>query len=99
MTRWSSRSTTFRPFVHHFRGRYFESVIRRYIKSNQDTELLDMQAEGFVVLGQVLAAHARDDEARQAFGRALDLYSRKGNTVSVASTNRHLEELTGGHRL
>jgi hypothetical protein len=26
MTRWSPRSTTVRPFVHHFRGRYSEPI-------------------------------------------------------------------------
>jgi len=38
MTRWSSRSTTVRSFVHHFRGRYFSGLDVRIV--SEDGELL-----------------------------------------------------------
>ena len=43
-----------------------------------------------MALGTVLAAANKDDEAHEAWARALALYEQKGITVRVAQLREHL---------
>ena len=54
------------------------------------TDLITFQGEVTVILGDVLWAAGRHEEARTAFRRALDLYRSKGTIVGVATVERRL---------
>ncbi|HUF58251.1 MAG TPA: adenylate/guanylate cyclase domain-containing protein [Actinomycetota bacterium] len=57
------------------------------------TDYLDWQGGGYEVRGRVLDAAARDDDARAAFGEALDRFERKGNVVAAARIRARVEHM------
>jgi tetratricopeptide (TPR) repeat protein len=56
----------------------------------EPTEYLDHRADAHGVLGSVLAASGRGDEAETEWRTALELYERKGNVVSAARVRTYL---------
>ncbi|MGH2671866.1 MAG: tetratricopeptide repeat protein, partial [Actinomycetota bacterium] len=58
-----------------------------------NTDYLNMQGAGHEIRGQILVAAGRGDDARVAFGEALDRYERKGNVVAAARIRARLDGL------
>jgi class 3 adenylate cyclase/tetratricopeptide (TPR) repeat protein len=61
------------------------------VEINGETDYIGWQGDGLEVKGQVLAAAGRGDDARVAFGEALDRFERKGNVVAAARIRARLE--------
>jgi tetratricopeptide (TPR) repeat protein len=61
------------------------------VEINGETDYIGWQGDGLEVKGQVLAAAGRGDDARAAFGEALDRFERKGNVVAAARIRARLE--------
>jgi tetratricopeptide (TPR) repeat protein len=57
------------------------------------TDYLDWQGKGYEVRGRVLEAAGRGDDARAAYGDALDRFERKGNVVAATRIRARLEVL------
>ena len=57
------------------------------------TDYLDRQGGGHEARADVLAAAGRADNARAAYGEALDRYERKGNVVAAARVRARLDRL------
>jgi len=55
------------------------------------TEYLDWFGQAHEARGEVLQAAGRDNDARVAFGEALDRFERKGNVVAAARIRARLE--------
>ncbi len=55
-----------------------------------ETDYLNLQGDAFAGLGEVALAAGRADAA-EAFGRAIEVYSAKGNVVAAASVRASLE--------
>jgi class 3 adenylate cyclase/tetratricopeptide (TPR) repeat protein len=60
------------------------------------TDYLVWQGECYEVRGIVLAAAGHPNDARAAYGDALDRFERKGNIVAAARIRKRLEGLAGG---
>jgi len=67
-----------------------ERLAREAVALVEPTDYLEMRADAHVALGKVLAAANKDDEAHEAWARALALYEQKGITVRVAQLREHL---------
>jgi predicted negative regulator of RcsB-dependent stress response len=65
------------------------------IAINETTDYLTWQAESDEVRGMVLAAAGRTDEAREAYGRALERFERKGVVPAAESVRARIAELLG----
>ena len=62
---------------------------------NERTDYLTWQGESDEVRGMVLAAAGRTDEAREAYGRALERLERKGVVPAVERVRARIAELLG----
>ena len=58
----------------------------------ETTDAIDDWADALMVLGRVLAAAGDTDAARLEFGRAADMYDRKGDVASAAEARERLVE-------
>ena len=56
------------------------------------TDYLVWQGDSYEVRGMVLEAAGRDDDARAAYGEALERYERKGNVVAAERIRRRLAD-------
>ena len=59
----------------------------------QTTDALNCHAKTRVDLGEIMYMAGRADEARTAFGSALELYDEKGNLVAMDRTRSMLDDL------
>ena len=77
------------------RGRYDEALelVDQALAISGVTDYLDWQGEGHEVRGEVLAAAGRGDDARAAYGEALDRFERKGNVVSAGRVRERIDGL------
>jgi tetratricopeptide (TPR) repeat protein len=66
------------------------ALAREAVRIVEPTEYLDHRADAHRVLGSVLAASGRRDDAESAWRTALELYDRKGDVVSAASVRTYL---------
>jgi predicted negative regulator of RcsB-dependent stress response len=80
------------------RGRSVEALalVDEAIEIESGTDYLDWQGQELEVRGNVLADAGRGDEARAAFGDALDRFERKGNVVAAARVRERIEALATG---
>jgi hypothetical protein len=67
--------------------------VRDAVALAADTDELDLQAEGQVVLAEALRAEGRPGETAAALDQALRLYEEKGNLVSAARVRAALAHL------
>jgi predicted ATPase/class 3 adenylate cyclase len=70
-----------------------ERLAREAVRLSQRSKQLDSQAEALLDLAEVLRIKGQLPEATEQAERALDLYDRKGNLVSVRRVRRLLNEL------
>ncbi len=70
-----------------------ESLVREAAALAEETDDLNMRADTFVDLGEVLRAAGREGGRRDGFGRALELYGAKGNVVGADDARRRLASL------
>jgi class 3 adenylate cyclase/tetratricopeptide (TPR) repeat protein len=73
-----------------------ERLARQAVAIIEETDLLNYRADALMDLGLVLKRAGRVDEAVEAIRAALDLYKRKGNTVSARSAIVSLDALSQG---
>ena len=59
-----------------------------------ESDFLVLRGDAVLVLGEVLRAAGRADEAAPALEEALTLYEQKGNTVSAARAQALLEDMS-----
>jgi tetratricopeptide (TPR) repeat protein len=80
------------------RGRFDEALVLvdEALAIARTTDYLDWQGQGSETRGEVLAAAGRDDDARAAYGEALDRFERKGNVVAAARIRARLERIGSG---
>ena len=76
------------------RGRHAEALAlaREACALREPTDDLEDSADALIVLGRVLVAAGDADAARQEFGRAADMYERKGDVVSAARAGERLQQ-------
>jgi tetratricopeptide (TPR) repeat protein len=76
------------------RGRFDDALrlVDEALAIAGETDYLDWQGQGHEVHGLVLQRAGRGDDARAAYGEALDRFERKGNVVAAA---RVRDRLTG----
>ena len=67
-----------------------ERMARQAVALAERTDFLNHRAETRVVLGTVLGAQGRPEDARAALASALDLYEQKGNLVSAGQVRAAL---------
>ncbi len=70
-----------------------ERLVRDAVALAADTDELDLQAEGQVVLAEALRVEGRPGEAAAALDQALRLYEEKGNLVSAARVRAALAQM------
>jgi tetratricopeptide (TPR) repeat protein len=77
------------------RGRFDEALqlVDEALAIAGGTDYIDWQGQGFEVRGLVLAAAGRGDEARAAYGEALDRFERKGTVVAAARVRDRIDAL------
>ena len=77
------------------RGRFDEalSLVDEALEVAEETDYLDWQGQGHEVRGIVLASAGRGDDARAAYGAALERFERKGNVVAAARMRDRIEAL------
>jgi tetratricopeptide (TPR) repeat protein len=71
-----------------------ERLAREAVDLMVDSDFLFIKALQYEVLGQVLAAAGRRDEAAAAYGEAIALSERKQDVVSAKRVRRLRDELT-----
>jgi class 3 adenylate cyclase/tetratricopeptide (TPR) repeat protein len=69
-------------------------VARQAVALLEATDVIDIQADTLVQLARVLMEAGHEPEAARALERALELYGRKGNVVSVDRARQMLASLT-----
>ena len=79
------------------RGEHDEAVrlADEALAINETTDYLAWQAESDEVRGMVLTAAGRMDEAREAYGRALERFERKGVVPAIQGVRTKIAELLG----
>jgi class 3 adenylate cyclase/tetratricopeptide (TPR) repeat protein len=77
------------------RGRHAEAedVAREAVALAEATDLLNVQADAYSDLAEVLALGCKTDQARTALGLALGRYERKGNIVMAERTRLRLADV------
>ena len=70
-----------------------ERLAREALTLLEPTDFIDLQADAFDALADVLRTAGRRDDAVAAVERALALHERKGNVVSAERSRSMLEEL------
>jgi predicted ATPase/DNA-binding SARP family transcriptional activator len=80
------------------RGRLLEAedLASAAVSLAERTDFLNLHADALLALAQVRTAAARAPEAREAIGKALDLYERKGNLPGARLARQGLERLQRG---
>jgi class 3 adenylate cyclase/tetratricopeptide (TPR) repeat protein len=73
-----------------------EALAREAVAIAQRTDSLNMQADAFCELAEVLSAAGRIDKAAATLERALERYERKKNLAMVAQVQPRLEALRAG---
>ena len=68
-----------------------EAIAREALELVGGTDLLELQGDVLLVLGDVLRRAGRDDDARECRERALTLYEQKGNIVSARAARAVLD--------
>jgi len=67
-----------------------ERLAREAVDIGERTGWLNERGYAWTKLGEVLRQAGREQEARDAFTQALDLYERKGNLVSAGKVREEL---------
>jgi tetratricopeptide (TPR) repeat protein len=77
------------------RGRFDEAMVLvdEALEIATPTDYLDWHAQAHEVRGSVLASAGRGDDARAAYGAALQLFERKGNVVAEGRIRERLAAL------
>jgi class 3 adenylate cyclase/tetratricopeptide (TPR) repeat protein len=70
-----------------------ESLAREAVAIGEKTDVLDMQGDAHLDLGEVLLLAGRPDEAAAALEQAVERYERKGNLVSTRQAQTRLAEI------
>jgi class 3 adenylate cyclase/tetratricopeptide (TPR) repeat protein len=70
-----------------------EALARAAVAVAEQTDFLSQHGDALLELAHVLGAAGRAPEARDAVGKALGLYRRKGNLLAATSARRQLERL------
>jgi class 3 adenylate cyclase/tetratricopeptide (TPR) repeat protein len=70
-----------------------EELVREAVALADETDDLNMRAETFVALAEVLAAAGREPDAAEALTSARGLYERKANVAGAAEVGRRLAAL------
>jgi tetratricopeptide (TPR) repeat protein len=70
-----------------------ESLAHEGVALAEETDDLNMRADTFVDLGEVLCIAGEEKGAADAFGRAVGLYEAKGNLVGADDARRRLASL------
>jgi tetratricopeptide (TPR) repeat protein len=70
-----------------------ESLAREAVAIGEKTDMLDMQGDAYLDLGEVLVLAGGPDEAVAALERAIERYGRKGNLVSSRRAQTRLAEI------
>jgi class 3 adenylate cyclase/tetratricopeptide (TPR) repeat protein len=70
-----------------------ESLAHEGVALAEETDDLNMRADTFVDLGEVLHIAGEEKGAADAFGRAVELYDAKGNLVGAEDARRRLASL------
>jgi tetratricopeptide (TPR) repeat protein len=70
-----------------------ESLAREAVAIGEKTDMLNMQGDAYLDLGEVLVLAGRPDEAVAALEQAIERYERKGNLVSSRRAQTHLAEI------
>jgi class 3 adenylate cyclase/tetratricopeptide (TPR) repeat protein len=70
-----------------------ESLAREAVAIGEKTDMLSMQGDAYLDLGEVLVLAARPDEAVAALEQAIERYERKGNLVSTRHAQARLAEI------
>jgi len=78
------------------RGGYAEAerMAREAVALGDTTDIVNMQGDAYADLGDVLLLSGNAGEAAAAFGKALELYERKGNLVMARRTRERLAAAT-----
>ena len=78
------------------RGGYAEAerMAREAVALGDTTDIVNMQGDAYADLGDVLLLSGNAGEAAAAFGKALELYKRKGNLVMARRTRERLAAAT-----
>ena len=71
-----------------------EALAREAVAITEPTDALNIQGDALCDLGEVLQAAGRDDEAADAYGRALERYERKKNLAMTAQVHERLASLS-----
>ncbi len=71
-----------------------ESLAREAASITERTDAPNLRADAQLALGRVFHEQGRDEDAKAAFGRALELYEAKGNLIG-AETVRTVAEAPG----
>ena len=71
-----------------------EALAREAVAITEPTDALNIQGDALCDLGEVLQAAGRDDEAADAYGRALERYERKRNLAMTAQVHERLASLS-----
>jgi hypothetical protein len=70
-----------------------EQIAREGIRRADGTDLVDLQAQAYEALADVLAPAGRHHDALGAIERANDLYERKGNVAAATNAQARLTQL------
>jgi tetratricopeptide (TPR) repeat protein len=71
-----------------------EAAARRAVELASCTDALVLHGDALVLLAEVLVQAERPDEAHEAYERAIELYSQKGNVVAAQRTTEALVALS-----
>ena len=77
----------------HGRHAEAEEVARQAIALADATDLLNVQADVYSDVADVLGLGGKTDQARTALGQALGRYERKGNIVMAERTRLQLADV------
>jgi class 3 adenylate cyclase/tetratricopeptide (TPR) repeat protein len=72
-----------------------EAHAREAVAAAARTDALVMHADALVILGELLERSGRQEESRDVFAQALDLYERKGYAVAAQQTRSAVGAPTG----
>jgi tetratricopeptide (TPR) repeat protein len=70
-----------------------ESLAREAVALGEKTDMINMQGDAYLDLGEVLVLTGRSDEAVAAFEQAVERYERKGNLASTQYAQARLAEI------
>jgi tetratricopeptide (TPR) repeat protein len=71
-----------------------EPLAREAVAVGEGTDMINMQGDAYMDLGEVLLLSGKPDEALGALESAVDRYERKGNLVSTGRAQERLVEIS-----